>query len=162
VERPDEISVTTAAALIGVTPRRLRQLADEGFITIHRRGHTSVSSAVSGYVKALRADASRSEVNAAAARAHAAKAGLIRAATDRRKAGLTVRAEAESVINEVAAAAVRRLRDARLPVGIAPAAGKSFASEVAQACARITEARDVALEALRTGDMDLLDGGRDG
>lgn len=162
MERPDEITVTTAAALLGVSERRLRQLAQEGHITIHRRGHTSVSSAVGGYVRALRAEAQTSEMSAAAARAHAAKASLTRAYTARRRAALTARAEAEAVIEEIAAAAVRRLRDAKLPASIPAATGQTFRAEIIAACARVEEAKARALAALATGDLTELEGGRDG
>ena len=154
---PDEIATTTAAALIGVSPRRLRQLADAGHITIHRRGFTTVSSAVSGYIRSLRAEAQSSPASASAARGHTAKAALIRSHTARRKAALTVRAEAEDVIQAIADAATRRLRDARLPA-VSPAAGQSFRAEILAACLRIEAARDCALRALATGDLTELDG----
>lgn len=161
-ERPDEIGTATAAALLGVTPRRLRQLADEGFIVIHRRGFTSVASAVGGYVRALRADGKTSEASASAARQHSAKASLIRAHTSRKKAALTERLEAEEVIRAIADASVRRLRDARLPASIPTTTGASFKSEIAGACRKIEQARDCALRALATGDLTELDGGANG
>lgn len=154
---PDEISTATGAALIGVSPRRLRQLADGGHVVIHRRGFTTVSSVVSGYIRSLRQDASASPTSAVAARGHAAKASLTRAATARRKALLTVRFEAEAVVQEVADAAIRRLRDAKLPTSIPMAAGRSFRSEIAQAIAQIEAAKARALAALVTGDLSLLD-----
>lgn len=156
---PDEISTAIGAALIGVTPRRLRQLADSGFVSIHRRGYTTVSSVVSGYIRSLRAETASSPTSAASARGHSAKAQLTRAATARRQAQLTVRSEAEAVVREVAEAAVRRLRDARLPTSIPMAAGQSFRAEIAAAIGQIEQARDQALASLVTGDLSLLDRG---
>lgn len=160
--RPDEISITAAATLLNVTPRRIRQLAQDGFVVVHRRGFTSVGSAVSGYVRALRAEGQTSPTTAAAARQHLAKAQLIRSFTAKRKAALTARAEAEEAVRAVADAAIRRLKDARLPASIPTATGQSFRSEVAAAVVRIEEAKARALAALATGDASLLDGGRDG
>lgn len=154
---PDEIATTTAAALIGVSPRRLRQLADAGHTAIHRRGFTTVSSAVSGYIRSLRAEAQSSPASASAARGHTAKAALTRAATAKRLASLTARAEAEWAIETSAAAAVRRLRDAQLPASIPAPAGTSFRAEVAMACQRIEAAKGRALAALASGDLAELD-----
>jgi DNA-binding transcriptional regulator YdaS (Cro superfamily) len=92
-QRPDEITTATAAALLGISPRRLRQLADEGRVLIHPRGYTTVVSAVQGYLRSIRADASRAPIDASAARGHEAKAALIRSATDRRRATMTDRGE---------------------------------------------------------------------
>lgn len=162
VERPDEISVIAASTLLGITERRYRQLAAQGFCTIHARGKTTVGSAVSGYVRSLRAEAEASPTTATAARAHTAKAQLVRSFTAKRRAALTVRAEAEAVVEEIATAAIRRLRDARLPASIPAATGQSFRAEIAAARSRIETAKTVALEALRTGDMALLDGAAHG
>lgn len=159
---PDEITVETAAQLLGVSPRRYRQLAAEGYCTIHARGRTTITSAVSGFIRSLRATAETSPASAAAARQHGAKAALVRSHTARRRSALIARAEAEEAVSAIASAAVRRLRDARLPASIPTAAGVTFRAEVNAACARITEARDRALKALASGDLSLLDGARDG
>lgn len=156
---PDEITTATAAALIGVTPHRLRQLASAGFISLHRRGYTTVSSTVSGYVRSLRQETLASPANAAAARGHSAKAALTRAATAKRRAVLTVRSEAELAIQTVADAAVRRLTEAKLPASVPASAGISFRAEIALAVAQIEAAKARALAALASGDLAALDRG---
>lgn len=161
-ERPDEISSSAAAALLGVTPRRLRQLAEGGFLTIHRRGFTTVGSAISGYIRALRAEGHATEVSASAARGHTAKAALIRAATAKRRATLTAVSEAEQAIATVAEAAIRRLGEARLPASVPTHAGISFRAEIAAAIDRIRAAETRALAALTSGESSALDGGNNG
>lgn len=158
MERPDEISVTAAATLLAVTPRRIRQLAADGFIVVHRRGFTSVGSAISGYIKALRSEGQTSATTAAAARQHEAKAALTRSFTAKRRAALTVRTEAEEAVQTIADAAVRRLRDTKLPASIPVATGQTFRAEIIAACARIEEAKARALAALATGDLTELEG----
>lgn len=125
---------------------------------IHARGRTTVTSAIQGYVRSLRDDGHVSETSASAARGHAAKASLIRAATAKRQSALMVRSEAEQVIHEVTEAAIRRLTEARLPATIPAPAGTSFRSEIALACHAIEAAKARALAALASGDMALLDG----
>lgn len=160
--RPDEISTSAAAVLLGITPRRLRQLSDEGFITIHRRGHTTVSSAVQGYVKSLRAMGHSTETSESAARGHAAKAALIRATTAKRRAVLTAQEEAVEAIETVATAAIRRLTEAPIPAAIPTPAGISFRAEIALVVGQIEAAKARALAALASGDLTTLDGNRHG
>lgn len=156
--RPDEISTTAAATLLGLTPRRLRQLADEGFVVVHARGRTTVSSCVQGYIKSLRASGHSTEASASAARGHNAKAALIRSATAKRRAALTAQEEAITAIETVAQAAIRRLTEAPLPAAIPAPAGTSFRSELALAVAQIEAAKARALAALASGDLSKLDG----
>jgi len=152
---PGEVSTATAAALLQISPRRLRQLADEGRIVIHRRGFTTVQSAVRGYLRSLR-DSGQTETATAAARSHSAKAGLIRAHTERRRATLTPRAEAEGALQAVAATAVARLRAIDVP-GLDPSTARALAVEVAAAIIRIEGAAEAASTALATGDLVALD-----
>lgn len=158
-ERPDEISVAVAAALLGVSPRRLRQLASEGFITLHRRGHTTVVGAVQGYLRAIKADASRVPVDTAMSRAHAAKAALTTAATARRRAALTDRTEAEQMLDLVARTAIDRLRAVRPPASLSPAVAHVLRTELEATCARIEAAQKASLLAVATGDLTEIEGG---
>lgn len=160
--RPDEISTTAAATLLGITARRLRQLADAGHITIHRRGHTTVASCVQGYIRALRTEGHATETSASAARGHAAKAALIRSAMAKRRAALTARDEAEQAILEVAQAAIRRLTTAPLPATIPAPAGTAFRAEIALAVTQIEAAKSRALAALASGNLSALEGARNG
>lgn len=151
---PGEVSTATAAALLQISPRRLRQLADEGRIVIHRRGYTTLSSAVRGYIRFLKDSGQTETASAAAARSHSAKAGLIRAHTERRRATLTPRAEAEGALQAVAATAVARLRAVDVP-GLDPATARALATEIEAAITRIGAA--AASTALATGDLAELD-----
>jgi len=153
---PGEVSTATAAALLQISPRRLRQLADEGRIVIHRRGFTTLSSAVRGYLRSLRSAGPVGGTSPAAARGHDAKAALTRAATERRRAALTPRAEAEGALQAVAATAVARLRAVDVP-GLDQATARALAVEVAAAVERIETAATAASTALATGDLAELD-----
>lgn len=157
MDRPDEISVQTASALLGVSPRRLRQLADEGRILIHRRGFTSVSSAVRGYIRSLREDASAAPVSASMARGHVAKAALTEASTARRRAVLTERAEAEQMLALVARTAIDRMRAVRPPASLSPAVAQVLRTELASTIARIEAAHRVSLRAVATGDLSEIE-----
>lgn len=157
-ERPDEISTQIAASLLGITARRLRQLADEGFITIHRRGRTTVISAVQGYLRSIKSDASRASVDTSMARGHQAKAALIAAHTDKRRAALTERAEAQQMIEIVSETAVRRLGTIAAPANLSPAVAQALCAELAATCSRIEEAQKAAALALVTGDLTVIEG----
>lgn len=153
----DEISTSTAAALLGLTPRRLRQLADEGSITIHRRGFTTITSAVRGYADFLRAEERNGATAATQARAHTARAALVEAGTARRAAAFLPRAEAEEAVGAFAALAAQALREAKLDTTIAPEAERTFRIEVEAAAARVERAGERAIAALRSGDLTALE-----
>lgn len=143
-----EIEVTTAAALIGVTPRYLRALAARGLVVIHARGLTTIGSAVSGYAKSLRMDGRRSDASSAAARQHIAKASVISATTAKRRAGLSDRAEVEAVIRTVAQAAKDALTGLDT-AGLPPTTAKALATEAQAAARRIEKAAAQAIAGLR-------------
>lgn len=157
-ERPDEISTSTTAALLGVSPRRIRQLAEEGHITLHRRGFTTVVSAVQGYIRSIKADASRAPLDTSMSRSHTAKAALTEAATARRRATLTEKAEAEQMLDLVARTAIDRLRAVRPPASLSPAVAHVLRTELAATCARIEAAHQASLRAVATGDLTEIDG----
>jgi hypothetical protein len=74
-QRPnDEITVDTAAALLELTPQRIRQLVQAGFIKMHRRNHTTITSTVRGYVRFLKDEARKASQAGAAERARDARA----------------------------------------------------------------------------------------
>jgi hypothetical protein len=158
-ERPDEISTSTAAALLGISPRRLRQLAEEGFITLHRRGHTTIVSAVQGYLRSIKADASRAPIDTTMSRAHAAKAALTEAATARRRAVLTEKAEVQQMLDLVARTAIDRLRAVRPPGSLSPAVAHVLRTEIETTCARIEAVHKAALLVVATGDLSEIEGG---
>ena len=62
------IAVTAAqlAALLDITPRRLRQLRDEGVVLAEGRGIYSLQASVIGYIKFLRNENIRNTRTAAA------------------------------------------------------------------------------------------------
>lgn len=153
----DEIATSVAAALLGVTPRRLRQLADEGRIVIHRRGFTTVTSAIRGYVNFLRAEERTGATAATSARAHGARAALTEAATARRAATLLARVEVEEVIATITTTAAAALRGATLGPAVSPEAARAFAAEIAAAAARVERAGARAVAALRSGDLANLE-----
>ena len=147
--RPDEISTSTAAALVGVSYEMVRRLVRSGHITSHARGLTTVSAAVQGYAGFLREEAARSEANAAAVRAHRAKAATVAAANERRRAGLIERAEAEQVVMAVATIAATHLRDFEMTGQLAPATARQLAAEVKAVAGAIEADRERVLAQLR-------------
>lgn len=156
---PTLVLLVDAARLLGIHPERLRQLQRSGHIArAPRRGYVSVVSAVAGYCRFLRDDSATGLEPSAAARSHAAKASLTRAATDRRRAALTEQAEALAVIETVAASAARRLRAARLAPDLPAATAAVFKAEVAASLTRIDAARKAALLAVKTGDFAQIEG----
>jgi hypothetical protein len=143
-----EIEVTTAAALLGITPRHLRALAARGLVVIHSRGLTTISSAVSGYARSLRADARRSDASTAAARQHVAKASVIAATTAKRRAALSDWAETEAVIRTVAQTAKDALTGLDA-TGLSPATARALATEAEAAARRIEKTAAEIVKGLR-------------
>ena len=72
------IDTQTAAALIQVTPRRLQQLANEGWITPVKRGRWSLVNVVQGYIAFLKDEQARRNKTAAASAVQQARADEIR------------------------------------------------------------------------------------
>lgn len=149
MEKPGEISTSTAAALLGVSYEMVRRLVRSGHIELHRRGWTTVPEAVQGYARFLREDAARAEANASAVRQHRAKAATVAAATSRRRAGYIARADAELAITIVADTACAMLRAARLKGRVPPNLEKPTAAEMVAAATSISEALALALSVLR-------------
>ena len=147
--RPDEISTSTAAALVGVSYEMVRRLVRSGHIISHARGLTTVSAAVQGYAAFLREEAARAEANAAAVRSHRAKAATMAAANERRRAGLIDRAEAEQVVTAIAAIAATRLRGFAMTGQLAPATARQLAAEVKAVAGAIEADRERVLAQLR-------------
>jgi hypothetical protein len=148
-ERPDEITTGEAAVLLGISGAMLRRVASQGYIDRHRRGHTTVTSAVQGYAAFLKDDGQRSDVNAVQARSHRAKAAKIRRGTERRRAALTPRAEVEEVVKAVAGMACDRLRHVDAIGLVDGRTARAFAKEIEDACQRIGDAEARALQSLR-------------
>lgn len=158
---PDAISTEAAARLLGLGPERVRQLIKQGFIPKIARGHTTIGGAISGYIAFLKAEARKTPASTAASRSHNAKASLITASTERRRAELIDLSEAEHVIERIARTAVTRLRKAPMDKGLTPSTRKVMAAEIAAACRAIERAHDLALAAINSGDFAEINGGRD-
>lgn len=73
----DLISTEVAARLLMVGVERVRQLAKAGYITIPKRGHTTIVSAVQGYIRFLKETAQKETKTAAVSRATDARAAEI-------------------------------------------------------------------------------------
>ena len=158
---PDEISTAQAGVLLGLSQERIRQLCASGYITRHRKGFTTATAAVQGYVRFLKAEARKTPASTAASRSHAAKASLIEASTARRRAELVDLSEAESVINRIARIAIARLRKTPIDRALSASTRKTMTSEISGAIKAIERARDRALAAINSGDFAEISGGRD-
>ncbi|WP_226553575.1 hypothetical protein [Celeribacter naphthalenivorans] len=145
----DEIDVSSAATLLGISGAMFRRVAAAGYIERHARGKTTVSSAVQGYARFLRDDGARSEGNEAQARSHRAKAARIRRETERRRAALSVREEVEEIVVTVAKTACNRLRSVDVVGLVDGKIAAAFADEVEGACQRVEAAKARAVAALR-------------
>jgi phage terminase Nu1 subunit (DNA packaging protein) len=71
---PKEISTQEAAALLEITPHRLRQLIAEGHIAQAKRAKVGLVGAVQGYIRFLKDDTRRSSKSASASRVQDARA----------------------------------------------------------------------------------------
>lgn len=144
----DEITVDVAAALLELTPQRIRQLAQAGFIKLHRRNHTTITSTVRGYIRFLKDEERKQTQTGAAERARDARAREIEQKIAERDRSLIPIEDAElcmqllvGVVNgEMDGMAARITRDlplrrlieadvhgAKTRIATALAEGKSFA-----------------------------------
>lgn len=156
MERPGEIATSTAAVLIGVSYEMVRRLVKSGHIALHRRGYTTVSSAVQGYARFLREDAARAEANASAVRAHNAKAATVAAANARRRADLMAIDDATEILDLIATTATAKLRGISLKGRVPASVEKRVAAEMAEAAKDIEAARALAVAVLK-GERDYGD-----
>lgn len=155
---PDAVRIDIAASLLGLTGERIRQLARAGFAELPARGFVALTSLLSGYARYLRTEAGR-PASEAMSRAHDAKAGLLTAATDRRRAELVKREDAEAalaVIRTTAARHLRGLTTARALRGLPPEVAGAVRREVLAAVERIEAREAEARRALLSGDFDGL------
>lgn len=67
-QNSDLIPLDVAARLLMISADRIRQLSKAGYITIPKRGHTTIVSAVQGYIRFLKEDARKETKTAAASR----------------------------------------------------------------------------------------------
>lgn len=73
----DLITLDVAARLLMISAERVRQLSKAGYITIPKRGHTTIVSAVQGYIRFLKETAQKETKTAAVSRATDARANEI-------------------------------------------------------------------------------------
>lgn len=149
MERPGEISTSTAAALIGVSYEMVRRLVRSGHIELHRRGWTTVPAAVQGYSRFLREDAARAEANAAAVRQHRANAATVGAANDRRRAALISSAEAVDLVTSISRIATAQIEKLAAPKGLPASTAAAIRQERKAAAADVEATRDLAITALQ-------------
>lgn len=147
--RPNEITTSTAATLIGVSYEMIRRLVKAGNIPSHRRGFTTVEAAVQGYAAFLREDARRAEANASAVRAHNAKAATVAAANARRRAGVVDIEEVEFVLGAIRRIASDRLGRVNLSGCTSDGAAQNVAREIKSAVDDIEAARAHAVAVLK-------------
>ena len=158
---PDAIAIPQAAKLVGLHPERVRQLVRAGYAVSPARGMIRLTSLLSGYVRFLKTEAGRPE-SEAAARGFDAKAQLIEAATERRRAELLPREEAEQALTVIRDTAVRHLRTLTNKRGAARGLPETVrakvAVEVEVALVTVNDAYEAAVRALQTGDLTALEG----
>jgi hypothetical protein len=70
----DMVPIDQIARLFEMTPERVRQLSKLGYISIPKRGYTTLVSAVRGYVRFLKEDARKETKTAAVSRVTDARA----------------------------------------------------------------------------------------
>lgn len=158
----DAVAIPAAAKLLGLHPERVRQLIRAGFATSPARGHVGLTSLLRGYVASLRDEAERPQ-SEAAARSFDAKAALLQRQTDARRAELIERGAAEEALGIVRDLALRHVaslaRPRVSPMKLLPVAEQTvLRREVKAAEAKIAEAHEAALRALRSGDLGEVEG----
>lgn len=151
------VPIEIAARLIGVTGDRVRQLIKAGHAVSPGRGMVNLPSLLRGYTAQLRAAAARPS-SAALARHQKSKAALIAEDTAQRRAELIERLDAEAAVAVIAQAAVVEVQRLARPSSAAlkslPAdLAARFRAEASAAAEAISEAQEVALTALRTGEF---------
>lgn len=101
-ELPGTITVEAAADLLGVSSRRVQQLAGDGYIHKAERGTYVLKSVVQGYVRFLKEEREGDQQNAAKNRITDAKTKAIEIRNAREDHTLIELSEAEAVIDEIA------------------------------------------------------------
>lgn len=155
------VSVSAAAALLGLTADRIGQLVRGGHAVSPGRGWVNLPSLLRGYAATLRAAGAR-PASAALARDQMAKAELIADATADRRAELIELADAEATIEAIAKAAVDQIRlfarpGAAVLKGLAPKLAADVREEAKAAIARVEQAQATAIAALRSGNFEEID-----
>lgn len=158
----DLIALDVAARLLMLTPDRLRQLSRAGYIQFPKRGHTTIVSAVQGYIRFLKDDARKETKTAAASRATDARAAEIELRIAERKRELIPIEDAMlamdllvgAVNKEFDGQAARITRDMKLR--------RLIEADVHGAKTRIAKALAGSKGAAKTGIFDDASGGADG
>lgn len=157
----DMIALDVAARLLMISARRVRQLASDGYITIPKRGHTTIVSAVQGYIRFLKETAQKETKTAAVSRATDARANEIELRIAERRRELIPIEDAilaQDIIvglvnKELDGQAARVTRDMTLR--------RLIEADVHAAKTRIADALDQSKRAARTGIFDDATGGAD-
>ena len=143
----DTITLEVAARLLMITADRIRQLSRAGYIVIPKRGHTTIVSAVQGYIRFLKEDARKETKTAAASRVTDARTSEIELRIAERKRELIPLEDAILAMDTLVALVLREfngqaarvtrdmkfrrlieadVHDARTRIADALANGKSF------------------------------------
>lgn len=154
----DEITVDVAAALLELTPQRIRQLAQAGFIKIHRRSHTTITSTVRGYVRFLKDEERKATQTGAAERARDARAREIEQKIAERDRRLIPTEEAELVMDLLVGAVAKELDGMAARITRDMAFRRLIEADVHGAKIRIADALQEGQSLARTG-RDALEAG---
>ncbi|WP_103255590.1 hypothetical protein [Tabrizicola aquatica] len=155
---PDAVTIEVAGRLLGLSAERIRQLIRGGHAVGAGRGRVRLVSLLRGYSAFLRAEITKPE-SAAMGRTHQAKAALVSSATERRRAELMPRVDAEvalCTLREIAARHLRGFTTGRALKGLPTAIQEAVKREVAKGIEQVEEAEREARQALLTGDLDRL------
>lgn len=155
---PDAVTIEVAGRLLGLSAERIRQLIKAGHAVGAGRGKVRLVSLLRGYSTFLRAEIAKPE-SAAMGRTHQAKASLISSATERRRAALMFRTDAEQALctlREIAARHLRGLTTGRALKGLPVPIQEAVKREAATGIEQVEEAEREARQALLTGDLDRL------
>lgn len=158
----DLISLDVAARLLMISAERVRQLSKAGYITIPKRGHTTIVSAVQGYIRFLKEDARKETKTAAASRVTDARTSEIELRIAERKRELIPLEDAMlamdllvgAVNKEFDGQAARVTRDIKLR--------RLIEADVHGAKTRIADALAKGKGSAKSGVFDDATGGADG
>lgn len=147
VQPRDEITTRQAATLLGIGETMMRKLVSGCHVIVHRRGHTTLTSAVSGYSAFLRGSTSTSTSGQIAARAHLAKAAAVSASVERRRAKMQPSAEIIELMDQITMVAREKIVTLAVP-GLPPGVASTLKNEAKAATREFAPILDQAKDIL--------------
>lgn len=147
----DLITLDVAGRLLMIGPERIRQLSKSGYISIPKRGYTTIISAVQGYIRFLKDEDRKATATGAAERARDARAREIEQKIAERDRRLIPIEDAEVAMDLLVGAVNRELDGQAARITRDLALRRSIEADVHGAKIRIAKALEESRGLARTG-----------